>query len=185
MCCFQTNSPPEVLPGNAQGEPGEHVYAGASVLPKQKWLDGLGRMLYTGWMKNLMWQGKVCLRLVPREKRNLSATFPLLRTKDLVLSGLKRSWAQVTNFSKASTIHLLSRTEVVTIRSFMKALVGGYWTPELVLWPLHCLSANLTSIFMEKTNWITDIVPPVMIPSLNRCWSDVTVLEENLRLKLF
>ncbi|CAF88673.1 unnamed protein product, partial [Tetraodon nigroviridis] len=90
--------------------------------------------------------------------------------------GLKRMRAQVISLSKPWRIH--RHPIVVTVRSSMNALMGGWRMPDLVLGPLHSGSADLASMFMARANIITEMVHPVMIPLSSRCHSDVTVPED-------
>lgn len=43
----------DLVDSTADG-PWHEVDAGVSILPQQNWLDGLDRMLYTDWMRNLI-----------------------------------------------------------------------------------------------------------------------------------
>lgn len=108
-------------------------------------------------------------------KRNLSTTFPRLRTMDLDFVGLKLILAQRISFSRPCRIHQHPGTDVVvTVKSSMKARIGGCRIPDLDKGPLQSVSAALTSMFMARANRMTEIVQPVMIPFLSRCQSDVT-----------
>ena len=75
------------------------------------------------------------------EKRNLSITLPFFKTKDLDFSGLKDILTHPISFSSPFRIHLAPGTDsVVTVRSSMKARIGGWWIPDLG--PLHTGSAD-------------------------------------------
>lgn len=121
----------------------------------------------------------------PEEKRNWSATFPFLNTKDLDFVGLKFMHAHVMTFSRPFSSHLQPGTDVVdTVRSSINARIGGWWTPDLDRGPLHSGSADLASMFIARAKMITDAVQPVIIPFSNLCHSDDTALEVTLNLKL-
>lgn len=80
-------------------------------------------------------------------------------------------------------IHLLPGTDgVVTVRSSLKARIGGNCTPDFVSGSRHSTSADLTSIIMDRTKRITDIVQPVIIPFSSLCQSDVIDPEVNLEV---
>lgn len=117
-------------------------------------------------------------------KRNLSTTFPRFRTMDLDFVGLKLILAQRISFSRPCRIHLHPGTDVVvTLKSSIKARIGGCRTQDLDKGPRHSVSAAFTNIFMARANRITEIVQPVMIPFSSRCQSDVTLPDVTLSLK--
>lgn len=73
---------------------------------------------------------------------------------------------------------------MVTVRSSIKAMMGGCCWAEFDVVPLHCGSADLVSIFMASENSMTEIVHPVMVLVSTLCQLDVVVPEETLTLKL-
>lgn len=80
-------------------------------------------------------------------------------------------------------IHLLPGTDgVVTVRSSIKARNEGNCTPDFVSGSRHSTSADLTSIIMDRTKRITDIVQPVIIPFSSLCQSDVIDPDVNLEV---
>lgn len=116
------------------------------------------------------------------EKQHLSTTFPLLSMKDLDFSGLKHILAQVMSFSRPWGIHLLLGMDVVvTIRSSMKAHIGGCRTPNLVMGPLHSTSDDM---FMTRANRMAEMVHPATMPFLGQWQSEVPDPAVTLSLKL-
>lgn len=99
-----------------------------------------------------IWSPSVC-------KRNLSSTFPLLRTRDLHLAGLNDILAHDASLSSPLRSQWHPGTAIaVTVRSSMKARIGGWLMPYLDRGPLHSTSAALTSMFIARANSVTDIV---------------------------
>jgi len=87
----------------------------------------------------------------PNQKRNWSVIFPFFRTIDQDFVGLKLMCAHVMSLSNPWRIHLAPGTAVVlAVRSSMKALMGGCFTPDLLRGPRHSVSADLTSIFIAN-----------------------------------
>lgn len=118
------------------------------------------------------------------KKRNLSASFPFFRTIALDLVGLKLILAQEMRFSRPWSIHLAPGADVVvTVRSSIKALMGGCRVPDLDRGPLHSVSAALTTMFMATAKRLTEIVHPVIMPFSSLCQSDVKLPEVTLSLK--
>lgn len=112
--------------------------------------------------------------MLPSVKKNFSVTYPFFNTRDLDFAGLKLMHAKVISSSRPFRIHLLPRTDaVVTVRSFMKALIGGCWIPDFEKGPLHCTSADFTSMFMASAKRITEMVHLVIIPFLSSCHSKI------------
>ena len=102
----------------------------------------------------------------PSLKRNLSVTFPFFRTRDLDFAGLKLMRTHAMMLSNPWRIHLAPGTAVVvTVRSSMKALMGGCLTPDLLRGPLHSGSAALTSMFIASAKRVTEMVQPVIMPT--------------------
>lgn len=109
-----------------------------------------------------------------REKRNLSTISPLLTTSEFDFTGLKLIFAQVMSFSRPWRIHPLPGTDVVvTVRSSLKALIGGSCIPVFIKGRLHSTSADLTIIFMARAKKMTELVQPVIMPFSSLCQSDV------------
>lgn len=102
-----------------------------------------------------------CINTPSTEKLNLYTTFPLFKIMDLDFVGLKL----------ILDIHLLPTDVVVTVKSSMKALMGGCWILNLDRRPLHSISAAFTNIFMAK----------VTIPFLSQF--DVMLPDVTLSLK--
>ncbi|KAM3849659.1 mitogen-activated protein kinase kinase kinase kinase 2 [Diretmus argenteus] len=74
----------------------------------------------------------------------------LVETKDLDFDGLKLMRAHDMSFSKPRRIHLAPGTVVViTVRSSMKALMGGCLTPDLLRGPQHsvCLQDSVLAFW--------------------------------------
>jgi len=63
--------------------------------------------------------------------------FPLFRTFDRDFVDLKLMRAHIMRLSNPWRIHLAPGTTVVTVRSSMKALMGGCLTPDLLRGPQH------------------------------------------------
>ena len=119
------------------------------------------------------------------EKRNLSAVLPFFMTNDLDLAGLNFILAHAISFSRLRRIHLLPMTDVVvTVRSSMYALIGGWRTPVFIIGPRHSISADFTIIFMARVKRVADSVQPVMIPLSSLCQSEINILDEFLTWKL-
>ncbi len=120
-----------------------------------------------------------------RVKRNRSATLPFFKPRDLDLAGLKLILAHRMRRWSPWSSHLHPGTEAaVTVRSSIKALMGGCRVPDLDMGPLHFTSADLTIMFMARAKSGTEIVQPVMMPFSSRCQADVAVPDETLNLKL-
>lgn len=89
------------------------------------------------------------------------------------------------SFSNPWRIHLdPSTVVVVTVRSSMKALIGGCPIPDLLRGPLHYDSADLTRMFITSMKRVTELVHPMMIPTSNRCQSKDSGPAETLKLNL-
>ena len=116
------------------------------------------------------------------EKRNLSAVLPFFMMNDLDLAGLNFILAHAISFSRLRRIHLLPMTDVVvTVRSSMYVLIGGWRTPVFIIGPWHSISADL---FIARVKRVTDSVQPVMIPLSSLCQSEINILDEILTWKL-
>eukprot|EP00058_Branchiostoma_floridae_P016073 XP_002601561.1 hypothetical protein BRAFLDRAFT_95800 [Branchiostoma floridae] len=73
------------------------------------------------------------------------------RTRDLDLAGLKLIRAHVMRRSNPCRSHLHTGTvAVITVRSSMKARIGGCLVPDLDTGPLHPASAPLTIMFIAS-----------------------------------
>ena len=119
------------------------------------------------------------------EKRNLSAVLPFFMTNNLDLAGLNFILAHTISFSRLRRIDLLPITDVVvTIRSSMYALIGGWRTPVFIIGPQHSISADFTIIFMAGVKRVADSMQPVMIPLSSLCQSEIDILDEILTWKL-
>lgn len=91
--------------------------------------------------------------------QNLSSTFPYLNTIDLDLAGFKCTHAHSISFLSPCRIHWQPGIDsVVTVRSNINVLMGGWRYPDFVRGPLHSGSADFTSIFMARENKITETV---------------------------
>lgn len=73
---------------------------------------------------------------------------------------------------------------VVTVKSSMKALIGGWRTPVFVKGPLHSTSADLTIMFMARAKRMTEMVQPVIMSFSSLCQADVPDPNVTLSLKL-
>ncbi len=80
---------------------------------------------------------------------------------------------------------MLPGTEAaVTVRSSIKAFMGGCQVPDRDTGPLHSTSADLTIMLKARVKSGTEIVQPVMMPFSSRCQADVAVPDETRNLKL-
>ena len=90
------------------------------------------------------------------EKRNLSAVLSFFMTNNLDLAGLNFILAHSISFSRLRRVHLLPITDiVVTVRSSMNAVIGGWRTPVFIIGPRHSMSAVFTIIFMTRVKKYT------------------------------
>lgn len=93
---------------------------------------------------------------------------PFFSTIALDLTGLKLILSQEMSFSRSWNIHLPPGTDVVlTVRLFIKALIGGCQMPELDRGPLHSASADLVAMFMARPKRLTEMAHLVIIPFLS------------------
>ena len=91
------------------------------------------------------------------EKRNLSAVLHFFMTNDLDFAGLNFILAHAISFSGLCRIHLLPITDVViTVKSSMYALIGGWCTPVFIIGPRHSISADVTILFMASVKRVAD-----------------------------
>lgn len=97
-------------------------------------------------------------------------TYPFFRTRDQDWAGLKLILAQEMSRSSPWRSHLHPGTDIViTVKSSIKALIGGCWVPDLDLSPLHSTSADLTIMFMAGEKRVTKTIQPVIIPFSRQC----------------
>lgn len=106
--------------------------------------------------------------------RKLSSTFPFLSTKDLDLAGLKHIWAHSTIFLSPCRIQRQPGTDsVLTLRSSVNALMGGWYWADVVLGSLHSGSADWISTSMAREKSFAEMVHPMMMPTSTQCLLDV------------
>ena len=114
------------------------------------------------------------------KKRKLSAVLPIFMTNDLDFAGLNFILTlDFISFSRLRRIHQIPITDVVvTVRSSIFALIGGWCTFVFIIGPGHANSADFTIIFMARVKRVTESVEPVMIPLLSLYQSEIIILEE-------
>lgn len=87
--------------------------------------------------------------------QNFSSTFPFFSNSDLDLVGLKCIRAHSISFSRSCKIHQHPRTDsVVTVRSFIKAIIGGCHWAEFSLGSSTTHNCTGILLLLQKTRRI-------------------------------
>lgn len=91
----------------------------------------------------------------PREKRNLSFTFPFLKKSNLNFAGLELILAYVMSRLRPGSSHLQPGIDVVaTVSTSMNALTGDCWVSDLESFgPLHRLYKQTYSWPVQRRRW--------------------------------